>query len=82
MKDDAECIALARAQAADAMAYCDPVGAAAAVDGPVMDRKDDGFALLQWYDLATRLCAWPLFNEKELTAGEVFFRSTQQHGQL
>jgi hypothetical protein len=82
MKNDAERIALAGAQAAHAMAHCDPVGAAAAVDGPVMDRKDDSLALLQWYDLATRLCAWALFNEKELTAGEVLSRSTQQHGQL
>jgi hypothetical protein len=80
VKDDAERIALARAQAADTMAHCDPVGAAAAVDGPVMDRKDDSLALLQWYDLATRLCTWPLFNEKELTAGEVFSWSTQQQG--
>ena len=82
MKNDAERIALAGVQAADAMAHCDPVGAAAAVDGPVMDRENNCLALPQGHDFTSRLRARPLFEEKELPAREVFPRSAQQHGQL
>ena len=43
---------MAGAQAADAVAHRDPIGAAGALDRPMMDRKYDGLALPQRYDLS------------------------------
>src|SRR5947207_4315838 len=82
VEDDAERVALARPQAADAVAHRYPVGPAGAFDRPVVDRENDRLALLQWHDFAARLRPRPLLDEQELAAGEVLLRLTEQHGQL
>jgi hypothetical protein len=50
VKDDAERVALARAQTADAVAHRHPIGPADAFDRPMMDREDHRFALPQRHD--------------------------------
>ena len=82
VKDDAERVALAGAQAADPVAHRYPVGSAGAFDRSVVDREDHRFALLQRHDFAPRLRSRPLLDEQELTTGKVRLRLTEQHRQL
>src|SRR5215211_7340674 len=60
VKDDAECEARSGMQPADAVAHSDPISAARAGDGPLVDGKDDGVALLQVHDFGARLHSRPL----------------------
>ena len=46
---------MAGAQPADAVTHHNPVGAAGALDRPMMNRENDGLALPKRYDLAFRL---------------------------
>src|SRR5438105_14846068 len=71
VEDDAEGVALAGAQAADAVTHRHPVGAAGALDRPMVDREDHRPALLQRHDFAARLRPRPLLDQQELTAGKV-----------
>jgi hypothetical protein len=63
VKDDAERVALARAQTADAVAHRHPIGPADAFDRPMMDREDHRLALLQRHNFAPRLRPRPLLDE-------------------
>ena len=50
MKDDAERVASARADAADAMTHYGAVDAADALHGAVTHGKNHALALAQWHD--------------------------------
>src|SRR5262245_43424680 len=60
VKNDAGGVALARAQAADAVAHGDAIDAARALHRPVMHRKDHALPLRKRHDLGARLHARPL----------------------
>src|SRR5437773_8334428 len=66
VKDDAERVARAAMNAADAVAQCRAIPAARALDGTVARREDHHLALHGGDDLAARLRARPLLDEQEL----------------
>src|SRR5215471_15996096 len=82
MKDDAERVTLAGAQAADAVAHRHPIRAAGAFDRPMMDRKDYRFALSQRHDLTARLRPRALLDQQKLATAKVDLGCAEQHGQL
>src|SRR5215470_18683936 len=82
VEDDPQRMAMAQAQAADAVAHVDAVGAARALHRPVMHGKDDALALAERDDLRARLHARPLLREDEFAAQEILARPRQQERNL
>src|SRR5262245_35476031 len=75
-------MAVAGADAADAMAQVDPIAAARALDRPVVDRERNRIALAQPHHLGTALDAPALLRAQELAAGEIAAGLRQQDGDL
>jgi hypothetical protein len=71
VKDDAERVACAGAQAADTVSHVHAVNASAAAYWTVAHRENDADSLLEWNDFDPRLHARTLLGEHELSAGEV-----------
>src|SRR4051812_4340147 len=78
VEDHAGRVPVARAHAANTVAHCDAVGAAAALRRAIADRPDNGVALADRYHLDTRLHPRPLFGDDELTAREFPSRIGEQ----
>jgi hypothetical protein len=71
VEDDSKGEALAGTDWADAVAHGYSIDAAGAALGPVINGKDDGFALMERDDGDAGLHAGALLGEDELAAGEV-----------
>ena len=82
VENDAERVAAAGANAADAVAQIDPVGALGALNRPVVDGEKDRVAAPQRHHVDPALHARPLFGQDEFAAGEIRFGLGQQHGDL
>jgi hypothetical protein len=82
VEDEAEGLAVAGMEGADAVAHRDAVIAARTLGRAMVNREDDGFALAQGDDFTFRLGARPLLDQEELAAGEVVLRVAQQDRQL
>jgi hypothetical protein len=82
VEDDAERVALAREDAAHAVAHGGTVVAAGAGRGPVSGREDHRLALLEVDHAAARLGARALLDQQELPAREVLARLAQENRQL
>src|SRR6188472_195264 len=78
MKDDAERVAAAASDLADAVAQRDPVNAARALNRAVIDGKRDRIALSEGHDMRARLHAGALLGEYELATLEVSRRCREQ----
>ena len=75
-------VPLSRPQPAHAVAHVHAVGAARALDRPMVHREDDGVALPQRHHLGPRLQARALLGEDELAAGEIRARLGEQDRHL
>ena len=82
MKDDAERMASSFAKRADAVTHGDAVGAATALDRPVVDREDYRLARLERDHIRPRLHPRTLLGQHELAAGELLSRPRQQEDRL
>src|SRR5215510_5822931 len=78
MKDNAECVAMPGAHAADTVAEVDAIDPAGSPHRAMVDREDHGIALRQWHHFRPRLHARALLGDDELAAGEVSLRLRQQ----
>ena len=82
MKDDADSVAPARPDSADAMAQVDAIAPPPPLDRTVMHGKGDRTALRERYHLGARLHARPLLGQHELAAFEIAARLRQENRQL
>ncbi len=57
------------------MAHIHPIGSARALNRSVVHRKDDALALMQPYDLGSRLHARPLLRQNERATGKILLRN-------
>src|SRR5690348_14556870 len=71
VEDDAHRVPQPRAQATDAVAKVDPVGALYALHRPMMGREGHGVALTKRHDFGTALHPGTLFGQYEFAAREV-----------
>src|SRR5262245_4146334 len=74
VENDADCMALARAYSAHAMAQVDAIHAARALHRPMMDREDHAVSLAERHNLSARLHTRSLLREHEFAAREVVSR--------
>jgi hypothetical protein len=78
VEDDAHGVALARTHLTDSVAHIDPIDAAGALHGTVVDREGHGIALLERHDLHARLHARTLLGQHKFSASEVVTRRGEQ----
>src|SRR5579859_8114512 len=82
VKNDAETEAAARLQPADAVADIDPVMAARTAQRAPSRGEDNRLAALERDRLATRLGAWALLCQQELTSLEIRAAPAKHHRHL
>jgi hypothetical protein len=82
MEDDADRVAHAGANAADAVTKIDAIRAARPLDWPFPDRKDHGISLTQRHHLDAALHAWPLLRHAEFSTSEVLLGLGEQNRDL
>jgi hypothetical protein len=82
VENDAGCVALPRAQAANAVPQVDPVGAPRPLNRAMVHGKRYSIPLAQGYYLRSRLHPRTLFREHKLAAGEIPFRFGEKEGHL
>lgn len=75
MEDDAEGMAMARADGADSVTHIHPIDSATALHRPVMNRKGDGVPLQQRDDFNPGLHARALLGEDEFPSLKILTRT-------
>ena len=71
MKDDADCMALSAADAANAMAHIDPILAPRSFDRSIVYSERDCVTLTEGHNLDPALHTRTLLGQHELSAGEI-----------
>jgi hypothetical protein len=71
MKDDADCMALSAADAADAMAHIDPILTLRSFDRAIVYSERDCVTLTEGYNLDPTLHTRALLGQHKLSAGEI-----------
>ena len=82
MEDDANRIAVAASNPADAVAQVDAIDASGSLHRPAVYREDHRVALCQRHHFRTRLHAWTLFRQHEFPTSEIAARRRQQDRDL
>lgn len=82
MEDDAERVAMPRADAADAVTHRYPIVATRAAVRSVVDREHDRIALAERNDFGTRLHSWTLLGQDKFATAKILTGVGQQHRYL